>query len=272
MRLSNWHYTALAWLLLMSTVGVVGGLFARGLKTGDCGSASGAIGFWLKYRSFLPHGPLDGEYHEGMLSGFSVYLSGDRYAGMEFFDAGPRCFVTWGDARQQGKSATLRVKNLHGMPGTRWQVYGFVRWHHAGYLVRREEMKEFTADINRYGMGFQLVRDLPAEQAGGDIPEVPDEYRGYLRSEPIVGKVIGLEPGPRGGVMVFDKGARDGLLPGMILFRTGPGYRGITKAEVISLSAAESKLKIHDYPFDEIQKPEIDWLWTTGEYDKPDRS
>ena len=181
MRLSNWHYTALAWLLLLSVLAAVGGLLARGIKSGDCGSASSAIGFWLKYRSLLPHGPLDGDYHEGMLSGSSVYLSGDRYARMAFFDAGPRCFVTWSDAKQQSKSVELLTKNPHGMPGTRWQAYEYSRWHDAGYLVRRERMKEFIAAINRYGMGLELARELPADQKGGDIPEVPDRYRGYRR-------------------------------------------------------------------------------------------
>lgn len=272
MRLSAWHCTALAWLLLLSTLGAVSLLFARVFKAGDCGTTWSVIELWRDYRALHPRGPLDGDYSRGMLTGQTLVLAGDRYVLVDFFDAGPACVPAWGKAIQAKSGVRIEIHRDRGRAVSRFDEYAYVRWGKAAYLVRKSELPDFIGTINWFGQdtGMGFARDFAGLEVG--IPRVPPGYEDFLRTTPITAEVVKVRSTPRGDVMVLDKGNMDGLRLGMILHRAERSSKMIATVELISVSDHESNARWHDLYYPENVRAETGWRWTTGAYTQPDRN
>ncbi len=272
MRLSNWHYTTLAWLLLLSTLGVVSLLFARAFKAGDCGTTWSVIELWRDYRALHPGGPLDGDYSRGMLTGQTLVLAGDRYVLVDFFDAGPACVPEWGTSIQSKNGVQIEIHRDRGRTVRRFDEYKYMRWGKAAYLVRKSELPDFIGTINWFGQdtGVGFMRDLDGFEV--EVPQVPPEYKDFLRTTPITAEVVKVESTSRGDVMVLDKGNIDGLRLGMILHRAERSSKMIATVELTSVSDHESKARWYDLYYPEKVPAKVGWLWTTGAYTQPDRN
>lgn len=261
-----------AWALVILAVTMMGLLALRSFRAGDCGSTGAVLNLWLKTRAWMPAGVLDGDYHRGMLTGQNLILSGNRYVLVDFFDMGPACLPSWGDAVQHDQEAWIEIESRRGRGIRRVERYRYIRWGSVGYLVEQSQIPEFMGDLNWFGRNVQgmfFSRQLEGAEIGGDIPEVPPEFSDYLKTEAVTAKVAKIVNGPHGDVMILDKGAADGLRREMILHRAERNSRMIATIEVFDVSIHESRARWHDFWFPEKVPAKTGWLWTTGQYDKP---
>ena len=124
------------------------------------------------------------------------------------------------------------------------------------YLVAADKILDFcnavnSGDISRPSVLNRhfFLREGDEDKKVQGKPEVPEAFRDYLLDEPVEAAIVSLKdiqvwnptnPLKRREVTTFvvDKGKNDGLLPGMILYITGPGniyQQGeITRVELTS--------------------------------------
>jgi len=140
---------------------------------------------------------------------------------------------------------TITLDGTHHYP----LEYKPVRWGERLYLIPTPRIIEFCYDINQgseprndRGWGRYLLRQGDWEKEAKGQPEVPEEFKKYLLDEPVDAKIVSIPRteydskwGENISVVVLDKGAKDGLQPGMRLSaeeREGSGYHTVTLTTV----------------------------------------
>lgn len=124
-----------------------------------------------------------------------------------------------------------------------------VRWGDRRYLIPTNDVVEFCNSVNlgwesRDSVrGFHLLRNGDEKIKVDGFPDLPAGYERYLLKEPILAKIIAVEPHSfrpsvvewkfKDTPVVLDVGMKQGLLPGMKLLATGERWESlvITKAE-----------------------------------------
>ena len=116
-----------------------------------------------------------------------------------------------------------------------------IPWGERMYLVAADKILDFcnavnSGDISRLSVSGRrfFLREGDENKKVHCKPEVPEAFQKYLLDEPVEAAIVSLKdiqvwnptnPLKRRQVTTFvvDKGKNDGLLPGMILYITGPG-------------------------------------------------
>lgn len=152
-----------------------------------------------------------------------------------------------------------------------------VPWGERVYLIPPDRMLDFCNMINRelvpkFVMEF-LRQDEAAKLPVEGWPLVPAEYEGYLLPEPVecfilkVGDLV-INTGKRVYYdrevdVTLNKGAKAGLLPGMVLNAADWDYGVGIKLTIISLEENTSVGRISQTKEDFVL-PEVGWGFTTG--------
>lgn len=113
-----------------------------------------------------------------------------------------------------------------------------VRWGSRMYLVPTNQMIQFCSDVNQgseprrgsyIGNGLYYVRRGMEKGPIQGKPFVPEPWKEYFLHEPVRGRITELVNEREGWL---DKGAADGLRPGMILTAQGHGPLLLAQVEV----------------------------------------
>ena len=158
-----------------------------------------------------------------------------------------------------------------------------VRWGERHYLIPQARMIDFVNAIHfgreprSGGHGsFPLMRGDEGLEVEG-LPDLPSPYREMIRSVAIEARVLSVERLPdEGGAdycmtnfrVTIDRGAGDGLLPGVALQPLEPFDAGDLLLDYVESTRAEGIIRNFET---DCAKPDTlpsrDWIFTTGSYE-----
>jgi len=154
--------------------------------------------------------------------------------------------VVWQNDRLQFSPVIENDKNDDKPFPTEYILIG---WETRFYLVPADGVIDFCNTVNsgRIVHGEFFVRGNEPKGNPTGMPDVPDKFKPYLLEQPIEGKIIAAEKPQevrkRSSIqweapVTIDKGSRDGVLPGMMIYATNPG--GIGWITLTDVAATES--------------------------------
>ena len=126
-----------------------------------------------------------------------------------------------------------------------------VRWGPREYLIPDERMIEFVNAVNAgaeprsRGLGIFYLREGDERKPVTGRPDVPEQWRDYLLSQPVTGKVVRVEQQEtrtQRPIVVLSAGAREGLQKGMSLFGFNPN-RPSFSADLIVTEVTETSAR-----------------------------
>lgn len=126
-----------------------------------------------------------------------------------------------------------------------------VRWGPREYLIPDERMIEFVNAVNAgieprpTGFGIFYLREGDERIPVTGMPDVPEQWRDYLLSQPVTGRVVRVElqeTRTQRPIVVLNAGSREGLQKGMSLFGFNPN-RPSFSADLIVTEATETSAR-----------------------------
>jgi hypothetical protein len=127
----------------------------------------------------------------------------------------------------------------NSLPTSFWPI----RWGGRVYLAAADELAEFCNFVNdgteprREAQGSVFLRENDWDLAVSGKPDVPQEMRSHLLARPVRGRIVRHVTTTSA---VVNRGARDGLQPGMILYLQGSDF---ISYRVVSTSSATCRVE-----------------------------
>lgn len=222
-----------------------------------------------------------GSYYEGDGKGANSYLDFAPTSGFAYRFSG--CLGTYaqslGSVTIDGNTIYFKKESEDdeiGMSKLSEELQG-IRWGRRQYLISEDEFVDFANAINA---GFEPRRDSHGRflLKGDDYkkrvrgkPDIPEQYQAYLLKKPIKARILSVgntkekkfnsEVYEKDTDVVFDVGAKDGVLPGMTfhLYRPDNEFSVATITEVDhKTSKAVASDLVADDPI-----PEVGWKYST---------
>lgn len=192
--------------------------------------------------------PIAGEYYQGDGLGLNWTLTLKEDHTFTFVWVG--CVGEYGNAAgqwsEESGAVNLWLTAVHDSGDRLPLSYSIVRWGERVYLVPPEEFPRFCSGVvqgwepreDDHGEFFLRMGYSDRKPAGK--PSLPVSYRSFLLEAPVRAKIVSVD----GGKATINAGARQRLLPGMLLYGQNDDMSGL---QIVSVSPDSAVVKCLPY-------------------------